>query len=143
MLLFQKFLKNAAKELRIERKTANKDVTDYLQTLPWKGNVRQLDNVSRWLMVMATGHEITRDDLPEELVEPKKSRKISWESLLQQHIQQRLDNGETQILNQLTPLFEGIALRTALEKTSGKKKEAADLLGWGRNTLARKMKEMN
>ena len=62
---------------------------------------------------------------------------------LQQEIQQRLDKGETQLLHQLTPLFEAVALKAALEKTVGKKKEAADLLGWGRNTLARKMKEFD
>lgn len=145
VLLFQQFLKNAAKELQVETKTANTAVMDYLQTLPWKGNVRQLDNLSRWLMVMATGREITLDDLPIELkseVQPCHSG-TSWEVLLQQEIQQRLDKGETQLLHQLTPLFEAVALKAALEKTVGKKKEAADLLGWGRNTLARKMKEFD
>ncbi|MCK5813963.1 MAG: nitrogen regulation protein NR(I) [Cocleimonas sp.] len=144
VLLFQQFLKNAAKELQVELKTANSDVTDYLQILPWKGNVRQLDNISRWLMVMATGHEITLDDLPADLKEEMEYSVVQtgWESKLKQDIQQRLERGELRILDQLTPLFEGIALKVALEKTAGKKKEAADLLGWGRNTLTRKMKEL-
>ncbi len=144
VLLFQQFLKNAAKELQVESKTANREVTDYLQTRVWRGNVRQLDNLSRWLMVMATGHEITLDDLPPDLTSetPRQNSDISWETLLQQDIQQRLEKGETQLLHQLTPLFEAVALKTALEKTAGKKKEAADLLGWGRNTLARKIKEL-
>ena len=144
VLLFQQFLKNAAKELQVESKTATSEVTDYLQTRPWRGNVRQLDNLSRWLMVMATGHEITLDDLPPDLISETATRNsdISWEILLQQDIQQRLKKGETQLLHQLTPLFEAVALKTALEKTAGKKKEAADLLGWGRNTLARKIKEL-
>ncbi len=144
VLLFQQFLKNAAKELQVEEKTANSEVTDYLQTRPWRGNVRQLDNLSRWLMVMATGREITFDDLPSDLKSETTTRNsdISWEILLQQDMQQRLEKGETQLLHQLTPLFEAVALKTALEKTAGKKKEAADLLGWGRNTLARKIKEL-
>ena len=144
VLLFQQFLKNAAKELKVELKTANTEVTNYLQTLPWKGNVRQLDNISRWLMVMATGHEITLNDLPADLkVETEHSTiKPDWEGKLKQNIEQRLERGELRILDQLTPLFEGIALKVALEKTAGKKKEAADLLGWGRNTLTRKMKEL-
>jgi two-component system nitrogen regulation response regulator GlnG len=144
VLLFKQFLKNAAKELQVESKTVSTEVTDYLQTLPWKGNVRQLDNLSRWLMVMAAGREITLDDLPTELKLEKGEQNdgSSWEILLQQEIQQRLENGETQILDKITPLFESAALKAALEKTVGKKKEAADLLGWGRNTLARKMKEL-
>ncbi len=143
VLLFQQFLKNAAKELQVELKTANREVTDYLQTLPWKGNVRQLDNISRWLMVMATGHEITLDDLPADLkteATPIETH-ADWEGELKHHIVQCLGRGETRILDRLTPLFETIALKVALDKTAGRKKEAADLLGWGRNTLTRKMKE--
>jgi two-component system nitrogen regulation response regulator GlnG len=145
VLLFQQFLKNAAKELQIENKTTTTALTDYLQTLPWEGNVRQLDNLSRWLMVMATGSEITLDDLPIELLTKTDTTpaRQQWETLLQHDIQHRLDKGETRILDQLTPLVEAIALKTALEKTAGKKKEAADLLGWGRNTLARKMRELD
>jgi two-component system nitrogen regulation response regulator GlnG len=145
VLLFQRFLDNAAKELQVDSKTATLEVTDYLQTLEWKGNVRQLDNLSRWLIVMATGREITLEDLPVELKSEVIKHPVSdsgWEGLLQQEIQQRLENGETRILDQLTPLFETVALQTALEKTSGKKKEAADLLGWGRNTLTRKMHDL-
>jgi two-component system nitrogen regulation response regulator GlnG len=145
VLLFQQFLKNAAKELHVDNKTATTPLTDYLQTLPWEGNVRQLDNLSRWLMVMAAGCEITLDDLPTELMATTNALPSSkkWETLLQQDIQQRLDKGETRLLDQLTPLIEAIALKTALEKTAGKKKEAADLLGWGRNTLARKIRELD
>ncbi len=144
VLLFQQFLKNAAKELQVELKTANLEVTDYLQTLPWKGNVRQLDNISRWLMVMATGHEITLDDLPADLKTETAhiETEADWENELKHHIVQCLDRGELRILDQLTPLFETVALKVALDKTAGRKKEAADLLGWGRNTLTRKMKEL-
>ena len=144
VLLFQQFLKNAAKELQVELKTANREVTDYLQTLPWKGNVRQLDNLSRWLMVMATGHEITLDDLPVDLkteTAPIETQ-ANWENELKHYIAQCLDRGEVRILDQLTPAFETVALKVALDKTAGRKKEAADLLGWGRNTLTRKMKEL-
>jgi two-component system nitrogen regulation response regulator GlnG len=145
VLLFQRFLKRVAKELQIESKTATLAVTDYLQTLEWKGNVRQLNNLSHWLMLMATGREITLEDLPTDLKSETIKQSVTdsgWESLLQQDIQQRLEKGETRILDQLTPLFESIALQAALQKTQGKKKEAADLLGWGRNTLTRKMHDL-
>jgi two-component system nitrogen regulation response regulator GlnG len=56
---------------------------------------------------------------------------------------QRLNRGDTRILDEVAPIFESIALNAALQKTSGRKKDAADLLGWGRNTLTRKLKELN
>ncbi len=93
-------------------------------------------------MVMATGREITLDDFPVELKkETSKCADSDWKELLRRDINQRLNRGETRILDELYPLFEQLALTVALEKTGGKKKEAADLLGWGRNTLTRKMKE--
>jgi len=143
VLLLQRFLKSAAEELQVEPKTVAPEVMKYIQTLYWPGNVRQLENISRWLMVMATGHEITLDDFPAELKAEasKKQTNNDWQAVLRSEINQRLDNGNTRIFDELYPLFENIALKVALEKTGGKKKEAADLLGWGRNTLTRKMKE--
>ena len=101
-------------------------------------------------MVMASGREITMDDLPADLrLEnvAEESGMISsskdWQHLLHQHISQRLERGETRILDSLTPVFEGIAVSAAMRKTGGRKKDASDLLGWGRNTLTRKLKELN
>ncbi|MCK5902617.1 MAG: nitrogen regulation protein NR(I) [Cocleimonas sp.] len=145
VLLLQKFLKNAAEELQVDQKTIEQNVTDYLQTLHWPGNVRQLENVSRWLMVMATGREITLDDLPSELKQEESNNllKNDWKVALKYHINQSLDQGKTRLFDELYPSFEAVALKTALEKTGGKKQEAALLLGWGRNTLTRKMKELD
>jgi two-component system nitrogen regulation response regulator GlnG len=105
--------------------------------------VRQLENTSRWLTVMATGHEITLDDLPHDLKEAADNNDQSWQVLLQQNIMQRLKRGDSRILDDITPLVESIALKEALQKTSGRKKDAAELLGWGRNTLTRKLKEFD
>jgi len=143
ILLLNHFLSQAATELNIEQKVLSKEVADYLQTLEWPGNVRQLDNLSRWLTVMATGREITLDDLPQEIKSDEKKNTNDWEALLQQYMMQRLNRGDTRILDDISPAIERIALETALQKTGGRKKDAADLLGWGRNTLTRKLKELN
>ncbi len=143
VLLLNHFLAQAAAELNLEQKIISKDVADYLQTLDWPGNVRQLDNVSRWLTVMATGHEIKLEDLPTDIKSTDDKNQNNWETLLQQYMMQRLNRGDKRILDDITPLFESIALNTALQKTGGRKKDAADLLGWGRNTLTRKLKELD
>jgi len=143
ILLLEHFLMQAAKELNIEQKSLSLEVSSYLQTLEWPGNVRQLENVSRWLTVMATGREVTLEDLPEELKNKEYQGNNHWEVLLQQYMTQCLERGDRRILDTLTPVFETIALNTALQKTGGRKKDAAELLGWGRNTLTRKLKELN
>lgn len=142
ILLLEHFLGEAANELKSEQKKLSSEVSSYLQTLEWPGNVRQLENVSRWLTVMATGHEITLEDLPQELKSNDNQNNNNWEDLLLQHMTQCLSRGDTRILDTITPTFERVALTAALQKTGGRKKEAADLLGWGRNTLSRKLKEL-
>ncbi len=67
----------------------------------------------------------------------------NWEALLYQNMLQRLNRGDIRILDEVTPKFETIALHAALQKTGGRKKDAAELLGWGRNTLTRKLKELD
>jgi len=142
ILLLNHFLAQASNELKADQKTLSPEVSDYLQTLEWAGNVRQLENVSRWLTVMATGHEVSFDDLPPELQKSEASNTNNWENLLYQHISQCLNRGDKRILDNITPRFEAIALKAALQKTGGRKKDAANLLGWGRNTLTRKLKDL-
>ncbi len=142
ILLLKHFLKQAAKELNTEEKSLSQEVSNYLQTLEWAGNVRQLENVSRWLTVMATGHEVKIEDLPQELQHQDAINENNWQTLLHQYITQRLNRGDKRVLDDITPTFESIALDAALQKTNGRKKDAADLLGWGRNTLTRKLKEL-
>ena len=142
-LLLNHFLQRAAEDLQVEKKALLPNVIDFLQTLPWPGNVRQLENISRWMTVMAAGRDVTMDDLPSELSEVQKvSVAGDWRVQLGQEIQQRLEAGESRILDQLVPEFERLALEVALQKTAGRKKDAAELLGWGRNTLTRKLKEI-
>ncbi len=145
-LLLNHFLRRAADELQVEVKTLSARVTEHLQSLTWPGNVRQLENTCRWLTVMASGREIVMDDLPAELLENdpgKQDLPGNWEKSLAQFADGRFAKGASGLLNELSPIFEKILLQAALKKTGGRKIEAADLLGWGRNTLTRKLKELD
>ena len=149
--LAQHFLLRAAKELNVEAKSLHPDTQAYISRLPWPGNVRQLENVCRWLTVMASGQEVLVSDLPTELLTPITSTAEpgqpalsgGWQQQLQDWVAAKLALGETDILADALPQFERIMLETALDHTHGHKQEAARLLGWGRNTLTRKLKELD
>lgn len=142
------FLTKSAVELEMENKELTPATQEYLCQLPWPGNVRQLENVCRWLTVMAPGHEIHVNDLPPELLTEKPDVKAlpeirgEWPDLLRQWASQSLAGGKQHILKSAVPLFETALIETALDYTGGKKRDAAELLGWGRNTLTRKLKEL-
>ncbi len=143
-LLLNHFLKKAASELGVPTKELSTQVRDYLTALDWPGNVRQLENTSRWLTVMAAGNTILMSDLPPELISEKQQdvpSAGSWEKQLSDWVRTRLLAGETSVLKQAMPKIESIMMDAALEHTAGKKAEAAELLGWGRNTLTRKLSQ--
>lgn len=147
-LLAKHFLSKASKELGVEMKTLGKDATDRLCQLSWPGNVRQLENTCRWLTVMASGQEIKVSDLPPELsVDKVKLSKAEsendWTVLLGNWADEQLVSGKDGILDHALVNFERILLNRALKHTHGHKQEAAKRLGWGRNTLTRKLKELN
>ena len=146
-ILMRHFLNQAAIELSSEVKQLKPETEDYLSSLPWPGNVRQLENICRWLTVMASGREIHMEDLPPELknsgFENTADNAGSWEILLENVIAQQLLMGHTDVAKTIIPEVESILIKSALRYTSGKKNEAALLLGYGRNTLTRKIKELN
>ncbi len=139
------FLEAAALELGDEAKRLAGETEDYLSLLPWPGNVRQLENTCRWLHVMASTRTILVSDLPAELQQSENTLANSdWEVSLELWANQMLDtNANTPLLDTALPRFESIMISTALRKTGGKKRDAAQLLGWGRNTLTRKMQELD
>ncbi len=144
-LLMRHFLKLAARELDVEAKALRTDVGIYLSQLDWPGNVRQLENVCRWLTVMASGREILMEDLPPEIRERSGSGdegEADWQGALRQWALRALSQGRTGILDSALPDFERILITSALAHTRGHRQEAARLLGWGRNTLTRKIKEL-
>ena len=141
--LMQYFFRKVADELNEEPKLLLKESSDYLCTLPWPGNVRQLENTCRWLAVMTSGREIHVNDLPPELLNNDQEQSSqSWEELLYQRADQLLVTGESTILEELTPAFEKVMIDVALKHSAGRRGDAAQLLGWGRNTLTRKIKEL-
>ncbi len=142
-VLFKHFLKKAAEELDVEPKALMPDAMQRLTSLDWPGNVRQLENTCRWLTVMATGHEIHVDDLPRELRgQCQEAGETTWQKALSAWANNELAKGNGCLLEKATPLFETVMINIAMERSGGKRQEAARLLGWGRNTLTRKIKEL-
>ena len=142
-ILASHFLAGTAQELGVEPKTLSKEVIAFFETLHWPGNVRQLENTCRWLTVMAPAQEILVTDLPPELTDlDKEVPKLDWELALGAWVKQKLDAGAEDVLSTAIPSFERVLIKTALAHTNGRKKEAAKLLGWGRNTLTRKLSEL-
>lgn len=144
-LLMNFFLEKAARELSETPKQLDAEVRNWLQQQSWPGNVRQLENLSRWLTVMAGGTTIHLDDLPVELLNASSSQtgvspEETWVHALEAWLENCLDRGEQSLLHKATPLFEQALIKAALKQSDGHRQAAATLLGWGRNTLTRKLK---
>ncbi len=168
--LFKHFLAQAARELKASAKRARPEVVAHLQSLDWPGNVRQIENACRWLTVMAPGRDIHLADLPPELKEKtvipapsvipaqagiqpvaapatldgrvRAHDKQEWHTLLHQWAELKLRAGQNDLLGEALPEFERTLIRIALAECNGQRQEAARRLGWGRNTLTRKIKEL-
>ncbi len=144
-LLARFFLTKSASELGIEAKRLSDDAMAKLAAFSFPGNVRQLENLCHWITVMAPGALVQANDLPPELSAESgetQTRSGDWLSHLGAEISQRLGRGDSRILDELTPAFERMVIERALAFTGGKRIEAAELLGWGRNTLTRKIQEL-
>jgi two-component system nitrogen regulation response regulator GlnG len=143
-LLANHFLRLAAEELNVDIKTLDKESTEYVGKLDWPGNVRQLENTCRWLTVMSPGQIIHLDDLPPELLTTEQREKPDgdWIQALRYWTNRQLSRGDSAILDIAVPMFEKVMIETALQKAGGRRQDAAKLLGWGRNTLTRKIKEL-
>ena len=146
-LLADHYLNLAAQELHEETKIINDATMDYLCELPWQGNVRQLENFCRWITVMASGREVMIDDLPPELrsEEAAPSDGDSWEKVFTTWATRKLAHqkpDDSGLLDDALPKFEKILIQAALKQTGGRKRDASILLGWGRNTLTRKINEL-
>jgi two-component system nitrogen regulation response regulator GlnG len=142
--LLQHYLDVAALELGVAPKVLTEDAQNALAAFGWPGNVRQLVNACRRLTVLAPGREITRADIPADLggVRAEDSAASGWSQALAGWASGRLAAGETPLLDAAMPEFEKTLIREALKSARGGRQEAARLLGWGRNTLTRKLKEL-
>ncbi|MBY8964670.1 MAG: nitrogen regulation protein NR(I) [Algiphilus sp.] len=166
-MLARHFLISAARDLHTEPKRLSDQAAEKMQALPWPGNVRQLENICRWLTVMAPAQEIQADDLPPELraraapahegpapaaatddaerdaaaLQPSVSAE-GWPHLLRAWADAALDADRGNLLDEALPAFERTLIEAALSHSRGHRIEAAKRLGWGRNTLTRKIKEL-
>ena len=154
-MLARHFLAEAAAELGVERKVLLPDAEEHLAGLAWPGNVRQIENACRWLTVMAAGREIRTGDLPPELRAPEagggegvigeaaaetpRAPGGNWEHALARWAEARLEAGGARLMDDAGPRFERVLIDAALRHSNGRRHEAARLLGWGRNTLTRKL----
>lgn len=149
--LLNLFLQSAIQELSnddndIKPKTIDAKTMTYLTSLAWPGNVRQLKNTCHWLAVMTSGQTVRISDLPAELTtNDKDDEKVidgNWKQQLSVKVHQQLLSGESEISEMIMSDVERILIEAALQKTNGRKNDAAKLLGWGRNTLTRKIKAL-
>ena len=140
--LVKHFFQRSSDELVEEKKYLSAEVEDYFMTLSWPGNVRQLENTCRWLTVMSPTREVKLEDLPDDLKVANIENMNDWTKVLQTWSENYLAKGNNNLLEEAIPDFERTIIKVALNKTMGRKKEAAELLGWGRNTLTRKIKEL-
>jgi two-component system, NtrC family, nitrogen regulation response regulator GlnG len=142
--LLMHYLAAAAQELGAEPKTLTPEAAAALSNFEWPGNVRQLVNASRRLTATAPGREIKVEDIPADLGGVPGAAKLQdeWTRQLTHWAEKRLAAGETPLLDDALPEFERTLIRAALRQAQGGRQEAARLLGWGRNTLTRKLKEL-
>lgn len=142
--LAQHFLHKSAKDLQVDSKILSPKATDQLRLFSWPGNVRQLENTCRWLTVMAPGELVSEQDLPLEILDASPTQQEGdWLDAFQQWLNQELKQGKENIWPDIQAQLETRLIKTALANCSGHKQDAAIKIGWGRNTLTRKLKERN
>ncbi len=141
-LLARHFLGVSANQLGVEPKRLADEALQHLSRLELPGNVRQLENLCHWLTVMAPGQVIEVGDLPAEFRDQSTAVAADWLSALEQEAERRLARGQTGILDDLGRQFERTLISKALQRTGGRRIEAANLLGMGRNTITRKIQEL-
>lgn len=143
-LLTKHFLNVSAQQLGVEPKQLSQAALKYMSSVNWSGNVRQLENVCHWLTVMAPGQNVDVADLPPELKDDNSKPIVasSWQESLAREVADALNRGEQNVLDAKTREFERILIVNALKHTGGRRIEAANQLGMGRNTITRKIQEL-
>ena len=142
IILAEHFLKEYSEEYNIPLKNFDNDVKKILQKYSWPGNIRELQNICKYLCVMVKNNEISKNDLPKEIKESEidNSKMRSWEELLETWILNNYDKDSKNISKATDKIYTSTLIKSALRLTNGNKTEAAKILGWGRNTITNKMK---
>jgi two-component system, NtrC family, nitrogen regulation response regulator GlnG len=146
-LLLEHYLRKAADELSVAPKRISGEAVQRLAAFDWPGNVRQLVNTCRRLTVVAPGREIRLSDLPPEVggvaaATPPSPAAAAWTDSLAAWAKGRLEDGDGPLLDEALAALERTLIQVAMSRSGGRRQDAARLLGWGRNTLARKIREL-
>ena len=142
-LLARYFLQKCARELGVDVKRLSEATVRYLSAQEFPGNVRQLENLCHWLTVMAPSLIVEIKDLPPEVrSDPAAAATDGWVALLEKEVEALLNRGQLAIMGDLSRSFEKTLIAKALAHTGGRRIEASQLLGLGRNTLTRKIQEL-
>ena len=142
--LIKYFLNQFSKEYKISLKNLDSNVLNILKDYSWPGNVRQLQNICKYLTIMSSGNNILVDDLPKEIFEASEKLTInsSWQETFKSYLRSEYKKGSVDITKITDADYEECLIKFAMEICNGKKIEAAKLLGWGRNTIANKIKNI-
>ena len=170
-MLTRLFLGKSARELGVDAKRITDEALAQLAGFDFPGNVRQLENLCHWLTVMAPAQVVEAKDLPPELLEvaplasapgaapaalvtepavresalagePVAAPVPGWLADLRRDARRRLEANEPEVWESLSRQFEATMIQTALDLTRGRRIEAAQRLGIGRNTITRKIQEL-
>ena len=139
------FLSESAKELNTDKKNIDSDVIDFFKEYSWPGNIRQLENICRYLTIMCSSKTIMLEDLPADITNGNSNSTVEsntkdWDEKLRNHIQTNISS-DKDFLKKINKHIESLLIEESLKATNGVKQDAAKLLGWGRNTLAKKAKD--
>ena len=145
LLLSKYFLSQSAKELNTPSKYLNEETQNYFKKLNWTGNIRQLRNICHWLLVMSPGKEVGISDLPTEILKENvySNHSGKWDEIVSSLIKEDISKKTPNIFEKYINLLEKILIQTALNENKNKKIQAASTLGIGRNTISRKIDELD
>ena len=144
MELANYFMIQFSKEFKVPLKSLDDEVKKIFLRYAWPGNIRELQNVCKYLSVMSTDSIITINELPKDLLvkEDNHNKSENWEEILESWILKEFNNDSENISEKINNVYESILIKSALKLSGGNKTEAAKILGWGRNTITNKMKSI-
>ena len=144
MELANYFMIQFSKEFKVPLKSLDDEVKKIFLRYAWPGNIRELQNVCKYLSVMSTDSIITINELPKDLLakEDNHNKTENWEEILESWILKEFNSDSENISEKINNVYESILIKSALKLSGGNKTEAAKILGWGRNTITNKMKSI-
>ena len=144
LVLAENFLEEYSKEYKVVLKILTPDVKKYFLKYDWPDNIRELQNVCKYLSIMSTGQEITTDDLPKDLLAENSLtfNDKNWGDVLESWILGEFNKNSIDISKNIDSIYESVLIKSSLKLSNGNKTEAAKILGWGRNTITNKIKKL-